>query len=399
MAFESFVGVLFASIIGATLFGKVARIQSIAPVKFSDPIVVRYDTGCDQPDPQDPADRSTLMDECMVDGEIPCPILEFRMINTIWNLKGGEIMDATVSLVVSRLANASKSVAKDKIKQQPKRRRKLRPLAFQNTTTSADSKSLSTVSLLGPTHSSLSQSGSVIQRLNRSLVASAILQSRLPESASPHAEEEAAYNIAKMAALSVLEPPSVIAVEEHVGSDELAPCSIFERLEVETDRHPFFRRLWTIRHVCNENSPLLPNRIRRKIQENNGYWPRELNSYDEVRRVLNFHEIIVSFSGTANASGSSVFAQKVYSYVDMVVGYSFANVLNKDKEGKLIVDEHLLNDVKEQIGGGAEPINTQDVPIFSGYAAPTDSMSPIISQLTLVDEDLPSSIMDDLEDT
>jgi hypothetical protein len=65
--------------------------------------------------------------------------------------------------------------------------------------------------------------------------------------------------------------------------------------------------------------------------------------------------VAVSFSGTANASGSSVYAQKVYDYVDVAIGYRFATVLTLSKKEGLVVDHELLNDVHEQYGGGAEP--------------------------------------------
>eukprot|EP00957_Ditylum_brightwellii_P008068 611857-Ditylum_brightwellii.AAC.1 len=39
---EALVGVLFAGFCGAILYGKVSRVQSIARVLFSDPIVIRY---------------------------------------------------------------------------------------------------------------------------------------------------------------------------------------------------------------------------------------------------------------------------------------------------------------------------------------------------------------------
>jgi hypothetical protein len=144
-----------------------------------------------------------------------------------------------------------------------------------------------------------------------------------------------------------------VAVDEGTGS--LAPRRIYHPLKIETDSHPFFKRVWTVRHVLDATSPLLSITARRMIDANGGFWPQELNNYSDVRKHLNFHEIIVSFSGTANASGSSVYAQKVYDYVDVNVGYSFVTVLALSDKGVLMVDHELLNDVHEQYGGGAEP--------------------------------------------
>lgn len=127
--------------------------------------------------------------------------------------------------------------------------------------------------------------------------------------------------------------------------------------KVETDNHPFFKRVWNIRHVLNEHSPLLTNIARSKIEQNNGYWPESMNNYESIRKNLRFNDIVVSFSGTAHASGASVFSQHVYDYVDANVGYTFANILIMEK-GKLVVDLALLNDVTEQVGGGAEPFQS-----------------------------------------
>jgi hypothetical protein len=65
---------------------------------------------------------------------------------------------------------------------------------------------------------------------------------------------------------------------------------------------------------------------------------------------------MVSFNGTSNVSGSTVYSQKLYDFVDVNVGWRFANTLVKDPHtGALDVDLSLVNDVLEQTGGGAEP--------------------------------------------
>lgn len=124
--------------------------------------------------------------------------------------------------------------------------------------------------------------------------------------------------------------------------------------KIETDSHPFFKRSWNIRHVLDASSPLLSAKARRKIEENDGCWPDEWNNYSSVRELLQFNEIIVSFTGKANDSGTSVYSQQVYEYEQVAIGYTFASVLYT-AYGQMVVDEELLNDVKEQNGGGAEP--------------------------------------------
>ena len=88
---ESFFGVLYSGFCGAILFGKVLRIQSHAQVIFSDPIVIRYGTGVQQGVDND----GDVEDEANASKRIPCPVLEFRVINKLFGETGGEIMDAT----------------------------------------------------------------------------------------------------------------------------------------------------------------------------------------------------------------------------------------------------------------------------------------------------------------
>lgn len=71
----------------AILFGKVLRIQSRAQVIFSDPIVIRYGPGVERVYDENEDDAK--------DNKAPCPVLEFRLANRLFNEVGGEIMDGT----------------------------------------------------------------------------------------------------------------------------------------------------------------------------------------------------------------------------------------------------------------------------------------------------------------
>ena len=73
----------------AILFGKVLRIQSHAQVIFSDPLVIRYGPGIKgEDDNSDNEDNDAAQKN-------PCPVLEFRIVNRLFNEVGGEIMDGT----------------------------------------------------------------------------------------------------------------------------------------------------------------------------------------------------------------------------------------------------------------------------------------------------------------
>jgi hypothetical protein len=54
-------------------------------------------------------------------------------------------------------------------------------------------------------------------------------------------------------------------------------------------------------------------------------------------------------------SASDVFAQNIYDYVDLNVGYEFVNLLYRDGDG-LKVDTDLVNDVRAQPGLQAEQL-------------------------------------------
>jgi hypothetical protein len=93
--------VLYSGFCGAILFGKVLRIQSHAQVTFSDPIVIRYGPGLKESSgdrggrdasngdggPENGHDTEAVAEK------MPCPVLEFRIVNRLYGEAGGEIMD------------------------------------------------------------------------------------------------------------------------------------------------------------------------------------------------------------------------------------------------------------------------------------------------------------------
>jgi hypothetical protein len=127
MAFESFVGVLFGGFVSAILIGKVARFQSIAHIRFSDAICVRFGTAVlleeDEEDEQfilfggtgdeDDTTKSSNNADVFLDStttpNMPFPILEFRLINLLSRERCGEILNATISVVASVVENDCES--------------------------------------------------------------------------------------------------------------------------------------------------------------------------------------------------------------------------------------------------------------------------------------------------
>mmetsp|Transcript_59200 Transcript_59200/g.144726 ORF Transcript_59200/g.144726 Transcript_59200/m.144726 type:complete len:149 (-) Transcript_59200:568-1014(-) len=72
---------------------------------------------------------------------------------------------------------------------------------------------------------------------------------------------------------------------------------IFTKIKIESPEHPFFKRLWTVTHVLDHESPLLRPEARSLIKQNDGYWPIELNSARALRKSVCFDQLLVSLSG------------------------------------------------------------------------------------------------------
>jgi hypothetical protein len=336
---EAFVGILFASFCGAILFAKVSRIQSFAQVLFSDPIVIRYGTGVMVETDDASDDGSNSMDTDVT--QMPCPVLEFRMMNHLHSTVGGEIIDATINIV----ASIDASQACPTVRNATERRRR-------------------------------GKKGKKLGARQRAVRQSDPIMDFEPESKSSADAKPAAKPTGTLSRPTSTESllslgqtvngvDNVLSGRTHQAFDEdptghLVPRRIFSKLEVESPDHPFFTRAWMVRHTLNQHSPLLRAEARNMLKDNHGFWPRELNSHEGVRSAVQFDKILVSMSGTSNADANSVYAQKVYDFVDVNVGYRFVNPLYRDTDGGLHVDTSLINDVSEQAGGGGEPFTISE---------------------------------------
>ena len=324
---EAFIGVLFGSFCGAIMFGKVARVRSIAQVEFSDALVVRYGRGvlvedsdmADDRSAKSASDSSTNASCNLL--ELPCPVLEFRIANQMYAITGGEIMDCTLNIVASIDGSRAESLMRSRSKRRRRRKGK-----------------------------------AVGRRIEQSIGDDSYRQ-------NPMSEPE--KNKLKHLASRVVEQAnrSELPFEEDPFG-KIASKRLFSKLEVETPDHPFFKRVWTIRHTLDCESPILADDAKQAIRLNNGFWPREFNDPLCVRACLNFDQILVSFSGTSNADANSVYAQKVYDFESVSVGYVFVNMMyvDGDHSSGVQVDLAVINDVTEQAGGGGEDLNANRHP-------------------------------------
>lgn len=309
-------GILFASFWGAIFLSKVTRVSSSAQVMFSDPVLIRFGQGVKgNHNPEQESESSDSEVEGTADEtSYPCPVLEFRLINKMHSQRKGEIIDASLNMVASvdfsqitREVGAIPQMNNKKKKGKKGKGRKTSGFGSYRDIGEAKGR---------PSENDLFKMKQFVRKI--------LIQSERPE--------------------------------EH-NDPKVASRREFAKLYVESQDHPFFKRVWVAKHVLDQDSPLLINDAKEMIRMNGGRWPKELNNASAVRACVKFDQILVSLSGTSNADANTVYAQKIYDFSNVVVGYRFCNILYREVDGSLGVDVNLLNDVVEQAGGGGEELD------------------------------------------
>jgi hypothetical protein len=403
-SFETLVGILYAGFCGAMLFAKVLRVQLHAQVMFSDPLVIRYGCGVEDDDDRHTQPEHHSRDEGghrNPNGEggqekkqIPLPVLEFRIVNRNSDQPGGEIIDARLNVVANVDAQDAEPSTRDAL--DPEKRWKRAALSVMQSLRRSTSIRLSShptddIPDESSEHVAVSSAASLDQprhslsdsEYKRQASFDSTEQSRstdLSRFVDPYSslhggslgwdddedkQHRWRFHMPKLFHRDTSyyghDPLRHSVFRHHVALDEdpetrLVTKRIFSKMHLEASDHPFFKRVWLVRHVLNEHSPIVKPRVRRLIRRNHGHWPEELNSHHAVRESLSFNQIVVSFHGVCNISAAKVFAQKIYDHVDLSVGYQFVSVIFRNPDGGLQVDTDLINDVVEQNGGGGEQL-------------------------------------------
>jgi hypothetical protein len=316
---------LYVSIAGAIVFAKVSRLQNFAMVKFSDPIVVRYGSWITMETTNEADDREQAkMSRGQDSASIPCPILEFRLVNRMHGIFRGELINSTIKVVASIEASQACMSFTDETNLW----RKAGKRGIGHMRTTARMRQQSTGALAFGNTSALDDTSSNGRRKELS-------------------------SISAMSSTNIFSKPGRGKVQslEEDPSGVLVPKHILAPLDIGGSEHPFFKRIWTIRHKLDHNSPLLKTNVRLLVKLNRGFWPKELNSPEGVRSAIRFDQLLVNFSGTSNSDANSVHAHMVYDFNDVHVGYRLVNMLFRDmNDGSVQVDMNLLNDVTQQAG-------------------------------------------------
>jgi len=136
--------------------------------------------------------------------------------------------------------------------------------------------------------------------------------------------------------------------------------SQYVRVNLVDFEHPFLSRVWHGVHILDSTSPLLTDRARQRIRENNGSWPGNWFDPDVIRSKLEFNDLIVTVAGISNVSAVTVHAYKRYKIGDVLIGFNFAPIVFRDVEtGRLEVDMSMCNDVREQYGLRGEDLSVR----------------------------------------
>ena len=401
MLVESFLGVVFGGVCVTISVMKARRAQGQATVLFSWPLVVRFGSGLLVEEEYEDEKKIGAFPS----STIPCPIIEFRVVNTAYKEDRSEIMDAKVTCVSCIDVDAGYT-----------------PLAVSQDQRTArwSERSHHSSQLIPSFHSKGSDTATIDTELSESLELSKTWHGPSQISSKPHKVLEysprktATFHSERLETFSnnskrpgseiyhswyevdrtSSEPkqrrttddftdrinnrkkhkenvqPQIwrpwwetkkmhddIHVDEGTAAADVSEKGyrkIFSKVKLQNPDHPIFGRTWFLKHVLDENSPLLTREARRQIKLNGGYWPATLNSHKGIRDSLNtFSQIIVSMKGVHNLSGNLVHAQKIYSFIDLVVGYQFVPMRQRSQEKDerdIVLRLDYLNDVIEQHG-------------------------------------------------
>lgn len=144
------------------------------------------------------------------------------------------------------------------------------------------------------------------------------------------------------------------------GPNGTVTHSQYVRVNLVDFEHPFLSRVWHGVHILDSTSPLLTDRARQRIQENNGSWPSTWFDPEIIRSKLEFHDLIVTVAGISNVSAVTVHAYKRYKIGDVLIGYNFAPIVFRDPDsGALEVDITMCHDVREQYGIRGEDLSAR----------------------------------------
>lgn len=329
---ESFIGLLYAGICTAIMFGKIGRIQSHAQVTFSDVMCVEYGK---EVEPSSPLPQSSHggRDSNRYPRIFSIPKTTSGLRKSQFKNHVGVPLDTNEAVI----NEADEEKDEDESSRATGDGKSNHGLSEEDENTYTDENSNEN-EYDDESYDSTSIEGSSLDvRSKRKRILCPVLRFQLVN------------QLANDPGGEILDAHLNFMVRKEKESYPYEPIARFLKVELEEANHPFFNRVWHGRHVLNEDSPLVSMVARQRIRENDGYWPSDLNDPDSVRLHLRFSSVIVTMTGISSISAESVQISKRYYHHDVVIGYQFAPLLYKTNDAdKLRVDMTLINDVVEQ---------------------------------------------------
>lgn len=328
LSFESLVGVLFVSFCSAVMFGKLTSFQTQASCIFSSLMVVEYG----DKDGEEEEDEKDEYGETKETSSIyPYPTITFRIVNLLHSQNRGEILDASVNVVATIEAkNAIIGIKNEKI--------------FSD----------ALVNRKKPFHADSSRSDILVSSMERlkniSHGAQQMLKKRsrskqgFTRTTIPHVHDFFSHGDSETINSAYSDDPTSSDRFSELRDDDICiqvekpdqPNMVFASLKVSPSQHPFFRSTWQVVHTLDGESPLLTKKVRKLVRKSKG-WPKALNSHNAIKDAIHFDNILVTFKGTSNISGTSVFDQVTYKMDSLRIGFEFKSVLMQNVDGSISV--------------------------------------------------------------
>lgn len=290
---------------------------------------------------------------------VPFPFLEFRIVNDHANYKNRAIRNAAVTAMVQLDAKDAESIARGLSKRSNSAAGTFREYVTMASTTHSNSKESLTKNGQRPTSPTSNNENNPTRR-----------------APSNHRQKRGGLTESIIAKAIIVQES-----DSGEGKGNGPEGRVYYPLNLEPNEHPYFRRVWYIRHTLNAKSPLLKTEVREKIKADGSWDPTRSSYQDVLSSLVDFHRIRITFKGTSAASNSLVFAQKVYTIEDVYVGWQFGQIFyekerwmwfrklwrgakmrdeHEEEDGaddsNLMLDKRLIHDILPQPGGGQEPI-------------------------------------------
>lgn len=327
---EAFFGLLYAGMCAAILFGKVNRVQSHAKLIFANAVCLQYEE-IEEEDDHDESEVDRSRSE-------RSPAVLIKKYHRKWTNSSdnlGKLMNGSTKDGMSVSVKAPQSPVPPSYS----------PIGAgrDETTQTTSMDSLKPVPSLEQTPSKAEQ---FVEQFN----GCPVLKFQVVNEMCNREGSELVDAIMK-----------VVGIKFKMSEDGTITHSQYVRVNLVDFEHPFLSRVWHGVHILDSNSPLLTDRARKEIKDNNGSWRTEWFEPRRIREKLEFNDLIVTVAGISNVSALTVHGYKRYKVGDVLVGYNFAPLVFRDNEtGIFEVDLSLCHDVREQRGGGCEDLNASD---------------------------------------